>query len=191
MALSIPNTFTAGTTIEAADVNENFSAVASTINGQLTQANLASDAAIPNSKLANSKYETVVGITLVGTERNGSTSTNWIFPAMPYDSTEGNTSYTILAIESMTMTVGAVTAMVADLYYGNATDGWTTIKSGITSGTATTQTAYSSFSTSTITTSSTRPKFFRLDVTTAGVSFAATDSFSLAVKLSRANGLRS
>lgn len=50
--ISIPNTFSAGATIIASEHNENFSTISDAINGNLDNANIKSNAAIVDTKLA-------------------------------------------------------------------------------------------------------------------------------------------
>ena len=52
--LTIPNTFTDGTLTVAADVNANFTAIGSAINGGLDTSNLSASAGIVGSQLASS-----------------------------------------------------------------------------------------------------------------------------------------
>ncbi len=59
------NDITGGTTAEAADVNANMNIVADELNGQLDNANIASDAAIDLTKLASPAW-TAYSATLVG-----------------------------------------------------------------------------------------------------------------------------
>lgn len=49
--ITIPNTFTPNTTIQSAQVNSNFTTIVNDYNGNVTNANIASGAAIANSKL--------------------------------------------------------------------------------------------------------------------------------------------
>ncbi len=51
-AITIPNTFIAGTNAEAAKVNANFTVITDEANGELDNENIADDAAIAESKLA-------------------------------------------------------------------------------------------------------------------------------------------
>lgn len=51
-SISVPNTFTAGTTILSAEVNDNFTTIYNDYNGNITNANLAAGAAIVDTKLA-------------------------------------------------------------------------------------------------------------------------------------------
>jgi hypothetical protein len=190
MAFTVTNTFTTGTPVVAADVNQNFDDVESLLNAGLTTANLNASAGITNGQLANDDFEFVLGIQLDGTELLKGTTGFIVVGAVPYDSTGGTGGYTILGIEHMTYAVtGGLTAAVFTLNYGNHTDGFTAIKTGITTGTASGQTRETGF-TSTIAISATRPNFFVLDVTTAGVTWALVDSWQLSIKLKRTNGLR-
>ena len=61
-----PNTFTAGTTIRAAQVNSNFDTIYNDYNGNITNANIKSDAAIVGSKL-NLTSPGPIGGTVPGT----------------------------------------------------------------------------------------------------------------------------
>jgi hypothetical protein len=49
--ITLPNTFTAGTTIVSADVNSNFSTIYNDYNGNITNANISASAAISDTKL--------------------------------------------------------------------------------------------------------------------------------------------
>lgn len=49
--LTIPNSFSAGTTIQSAQMNANFAAISSLVNGNITNSNIKSGAAITLSKL--------------------------------------------------------------------------------------------------------------------------------------------
>jgi hypothetical protein len=181
MALVLPYNDLSGV-VDDAKLEENFDAIASKFNGGINDDDVQNSANININKLSARKYEFVLGVTLIGSQLNASTASFIVVGGIPYDTI--NTSYTICAIEHLTYTAGAVTAAVYDLKYGNHSDGFTAIKTGISTGTGSTQTAESSF-TSSVSTSSTRPNFFILDVTTAGVSFAATDSWALSIKLKK------
>lgn len=50
--IALPNTFTSGTTIQSAQVNSNFTTIYNDYNGNITNANIASGAAIAASKLS-------------------------------------------------------------------------------------------------------------------------------------------
>lgn len=61
--LTIPNTFSAATTIKSAEVNANFSQVATIVNGGIDNSNIAASAGIVDTKLAspnNSTYKTIM-----------------------------------------------------------------------------------------------------------------------------------
>ena len=59
--ITIGNTFTAGTTAVAAEVNANFSTIANEFNGSISNANIAAGAAIALSKLSLSSDATFTG----------------------------------------------------------------------------------------------------------------------------------
>jgi hypothetical protein len=189
MSLTIPNSFSSGSVVSASEVNDNNTAIAAKF-GNIDNSDVKAAAGIDVSKLSASNYEAVIVCNLVGTELNASTASYMVVGSVPYDTT--NTTYTISAIDTMTYAAGARTAAVYTLFHGTAAEyiagTATSIKTSISTGAGAatfTGTALSSFTTS-ITTSSAAPKFFILDVTTAGVSWVATDSFSICIKLKKA-----
>jgi len=190
MAFAVTNTFTGTTTLAAADLDQNFSDIVGKINGNLDNSNLSGNAAIANTQLANDDYEIVLSTTVEGTATaneglNNTVGGYFVVGGVPYVS--ANSTYEIKGIEHMLFlgTGGGGTAMIVDLDYGNHTDGWTTIKTGISTGIANQQTRESSFTT-TFTTSSTRPNFFVLDITQQGVGFNDGDSWCISVLISHA-----
>lgn len=199
MAFAVTNTFTSGQTLTHTDLNTNFDDIENKLNGGLDTTSLTSSAGITNAQLQNSLYEFVISTTIRqdaalggGNFLNTATSGFHVIGGVPYDSTDGNTGYTILGVESFLYLNPAntpSTAAVFSLLYGNHTDGFTSYHAAITTGTANGQTQYT-VSPTTITTSSARPKFFVLDVTTQGVAFGLGDSWSISIKLKRTNGLR-
>lgn len=199
MAFDVTNTFTGSTTLVASELDQNFTDIVNKLNGNLDESSLNASSSISNSQLANDDYEIVLSTTIPGVDAavnpghglNNTTGGYFVVGGIPYDATDGAVSYTILGIEHMLFlgTGGGGTAMVTTLNFGNHTDGFTAIKSGISTGTANQQTRESSFTTSVATTAA-RPKFFVLDVTTQGVGFLDGDSWCISIKLKRANGLR-
>lgn len=61
--ISLPNTFTSGTTILSAAVNSNFTTIYNDYNGNITNANIASGAAIVDTKLAQITTGSKVNLT--------------------------------------------------------------------------------------------------------------------------------
>jgi len=193
MAFYVTNSFSAATTIVASEVNQNFTDVENKINGNITGADIVSGANIANDRLANDDFEIVVGATWTGAPLDSGITAFLVVGGIPYDSGGGTGGYTILGIEHMTyISVTAPTGGVTmDLKYGNHTDGFTTIKAGLTTGVANQQTQVTSLSSTTAGTSATRPNFFILDITTAGTGWATgSGSWGISIKLKRVNGLR-
>lgn len=183
MSLTLPYSNLSGV-VDDAKLEANFNAVANKFSGGINDADVQNSANINVTKLSASKYELVLSCSLVGVKLNETAANTFIvIGGIPYDTTAD--TYTISGIEHLTYTTAGVTAAVFTLLYGNHTDTFATIQAGITTGTASTQTRETGF-TSSITTSSVRPKFFVLDVTTQGASFAATDSWAISIKLKKA-----
>lgn len=96
----VPNTFSAGATIVAADLNANFSALETAITGNLTETSLSASTRLPNSKLANDDFTFGVDLQF----RTGAGGSAWIatpstvnaVAGLAYDATEGVTAYSII-----------------------------------------------------------------------------------------------
>lgn len=186
MAFSVSNTFSNGDTIEAAELNENFTDVETVLNGGIGNDNISSSAAISTSKLAADEYEITLQTRLYATELNAAVSAFWLVGSIPADANE---TYTVTALETQTYAGGARTAAVYTLEYGNVTSGFSTIKAGITTGTGSstfTANRLTSLTNTACSVSTSTQNYFRLDVTTQGASWATTDHFVLTIKLKRA-----
>jgi hypothetical protein len=196
MSAPVLKTWTSGEVLLYSDLNSNFAALLDKITDDLDSTNLKTAAGITNAQLANSKFPVVINWAMSGAAAaaqsglNAANTATFVIGSIPYDSIDEGSIYTIRGIETMTYVVAApATAMTGDLNYGNHTDGFITIKSGITTGTANGQSFITSLAVSTVTLSSSSPNFFVFDVTTAGVGWDGEDAFCMAIKLVRNNGL--
>jgi hypothetical protein len=195
MALTLPYPTLGPGFVNASEINANFTAVSQKFSN-IDNADIKASAGVEVSKLSASNYEIVLTRTIDGSATaaeglDAAAGTRFIVGSVPYDT--ANTTYTITAIDTMTYAAAnTVTEAVFTLWHG--TDAQliagtaTSIKTGITTGPGDDTflgTAISSFTTS-ITTSSTEPKFFVLQVTTQGTTWAATDSFGISIKLKKA-----
>jgi hypothetical protein len=190
MTFAVTNT-TLTNPADKSEIETNFTDVVNKINGNLDNTSIGSGAAIDTGKLSARDYEVVLTLVLNGTDLNALNTHFFVVGGIPYDSTAG-TGYTILGVEHLLYIGpggGGGTALVGDLKVGNHNDGFTNIKTGISTGTANGETVESGFTT-TYTLDSARPEFFIFDVTTAGVGFAAGDSWALSIKIKRTAGLR-
>ena len=69
--LTIPNSFTSGTTIQSSQMNQNFTAVSNLINGNITNSNIKAAAAIAASKIDfSSAWSGTAAVTLSRTSAN-------------------------------------------------------------------------------------------------------------------------
>lgn len=183
MAFAVTYNFTGSTSLSAAELDQNFTDIENKINGNITGTNISPSAAIAVAQLACNYYEIVIPFSLHGTELNAAVTADLVIGSVPYYS--ASSIYYIRGIEQMFMldTGAAITNLIFTLEYGNVTDGWTTIKAGIDVGAADNTAFVTALAVSQITTSATRPKFFRANVTQAGVNYAAGDSFCLSILL--------
>lgn len=176
-------------------LNAIFAAIVSKFAGGIDNSDISASAAIATSKLAADNYELLIPFTIMGTVTANEgllagTGSYHVVGSVPYDAAAA--TYTIVGLDSMTYAAGARTAAVYTLLYGTAAafiaGTATTILSGITTGTgaATFTAAALTPAVTSITTDATLPKYFILDVTTQGVTWAVTDSFSLTIKLKKA-----
>ena len=179
MALTLPYS-TLSSTSDKSEIEQNFTAVANKF-GSITNADISD---LDSSKLSARNYDVVLQYNVVGTALNTAATGTWVIGGIPYDSTQGAVTYTIVAVEHMTYCLaGATTAAVMTLQVGH-TNTFSAVKSDITTSIAAggAQTAESGFSTS-FTTSATQPVWFILDITTAGAGYAANDGWAICIKL--------
>lgn len=85
MPLTIPNSFSDATTIEASEVNANFTAVANAL-GNITNADIADDAGITSKKLSDKFASSHMSIALTGTAGLGTTFNPQTLTAVPSQS---------------------------------------------------------------------------------------------------------
>jgi len=200
MAFAVANDFTGAASLSAADLDENFDNIEDLLNGGLTAENLSASSDVLNSQLQNSLYEIILSHTIQGSATADEgldllATAFHVLGSVPYDIGDGTgVAYTILAIETCTIlqstpSIGAVFKLVHGSASDIAADLATSIKADIAVGTATNDAQVTDF-TAGITTNSSQPKFFALDVTTAGAGYTAGDSFNITIKLKRDNGLR-
>jgi hypothetical protein len=195
MAITGLKTWVSSDVLNTTNLNNDKSVIEAKFNGAITTADLSAAAGITNGQLANSKYEIVLTLMIPYiAASNGllaAVTSNFLIGSIPYDATDGEVAYTIVGIEHMTTidaTGGALIAPVYNLEYGNATDGWTTIKNGITVGITNFVTTREAGFATTVSTDSTRPWFFKLDVVTQGVNYGNGCTWTIAIKLKK--GLR-
>lgn len=182
MAFTVSNTFAGQTTLSAADLDQNFTDIENKLNGALVSSDLSAGAGITTGQLANNKYEFTINWVLHGTALNQAITADLIIGAVPYHGAAMTYTITGMAQIFMLDTGAAITTMIGAVEYGNSTDGWSAITNAITVGDSDNVAAITP-TTATITTSATRPKFFRFNVSQAGVNYAAGDSFGLSILL--------
>lgn len=98
----LPNDLTASTVIAASEIQENDEALEAVLDGGITQLNMDSSTRIPNGYLANNDFTFNIQLRF----RQTPTTSSWLVgstgvvqdtAALPYDSTEGVATYTILS----------------------------------------------------------------------------------------------
>ncbi len=170
MAFTVTNTFADAATIEAADLNTNFTDVETALSG-LTTENLSGSAAITASQIADSSYGSVITLSMAGGVASNLTTGSFSLVGGIADGTAR--TYTIVGIESMLYlgtggSEAVTTGPTFDLKWGDHSGGFTDIigSSGVAIEAGNGQTKYTGF-TSTVTTSASVPRAFVLDCTGA------------------------
>lgn len=196
MAFSVTNTFTDATTIEAADLNENFDDIEAVLNGGLTTSNLSSSAGITNGQLATSLYEVILTMTVSGTEWDPAISGDPVaFVGFPAD--VNSEAYTILQADYVlwegTDTISDGGFKIDWGYFNAGTWTQTTaILSTEKSLPSQSTTGKLTLDNSSFTTSTTNQNFFAIVVSTPGTTFSTADAkLTVTLKIKRNNGLRS
>jgi hypothetical protein len=199
----LPNDLTTETIVAAASIQQNDEALENAIEGNLTEANMSASTQLPNAYLANNDFVFTVTLNVQNPAANWIATADAVMTAtpMPYDSTEGNATYTILKAVAVWRQVGAtIPDFKVDWGYFSAvasgTDGaW----NQTTSIVATTALADSNTVTangclqsdltlanSSITTSSTQERMFAIRVSSADDWTAAEGDFlTVTLKLKR------
>jgi hypothetical protein len=86
MSLTLTNTLVDGATIDATELNDNFSDITDKFDGNITTADLNSNAGITNAQLANKHYEIVLNMTIVGTHWAACNAGDYVaFAGLPGD----------------------------------------------------------------------------------------------------------
>ena len=200
MAL-LPNDLTDDTIVDPAKIMQNDEALETAIEGNLTEANFSSATRVPNSYLANDDFVFVLPITIIPVANYwlvGATGTVQAAAHLPYDSTEGNSTYTILSAQVVYRHANAtVPDFTLDWGYFDANGAWnnttnivaTTAIADTDATTATIGALQSSLTlaNTSVTTSSTQERVFAVrNSTTDPWTAVAGDFFTVTIKLKRA-----
>jgi hypothetical protein len=203
----LPHDISLDTTVDNDHIQENDEALETALSN-LTEANFTSATRIPNSKLENNDFTFNVVLKF----RQDSAASGWVVDTtgrvqdatpMPYDSTEGNQTYTILRAIAV-WRQGDVSATVPDFQvdwgYLDANGAWNQT-TNIVASTAITQTdgtttngclmSTLTLANSSITTSSSQERVFALRNGTTDAWLVAADGDFLTVTLKLKRELRS
>lgn len=194
MAFAVTNDFTGASTLDPADLDENFADVETILNAGLTTANLATNAGIANAQLANDDYTFTITGRLSSAQWNAGAE---MYLGLP-DYT--GSVYTVLGYSWSIIDVGSQDATFSikyGLFAANAFVSSTTIAASVTiNGADANNCRWSggaSCSVDITPVTSGQPKVFQILPTAAGTSVlsTATDCLDITLFLKRKNGLGS
>lgn len=200
MAITGLRTWTAAETITAAKLNADNSAIEDKFNGAITNADVASSAAIANSKLANQHYEVVFNLNCSSERWQGAGNDEILaIAAVPGDSADG--TYTGLDYGWACTDCGAQTGKfrVEYGYFDAATAVWTVVSTLVSdttltaiNGNDTAGVGGAAFTTAiTLASAASAPRFIALVMDTDDATALSTGAMCVTLKFKRTNGLRS